>query len=51
MNPSSENGQSMTEYALILTLIAIAAAAAFAVFGGTVTGLYQSAVDVFSGIL
>jgi Flp pilus assembly pilin Flp len=50
MNPSNEHGQSMTEYAVILTVIAVAVTAAFAFLGGSVDGLYQRALDVIGGL-
>ncbi len=50
MNPSSESGQSMAEYAFILSLVVVVAAAAFAVFGGSVDGLVQRAVDVIGSL-
>lgn len=46
MSLSSEKGQSMTEYAAVLGLIAVVAAAAFTALGGTILGLVQRAVDV-----
>jgi Flp pilus assembly pilin Flp len=51
MNPSSENGQSMAEYAVILSLIAVAAAAAFAFLGGSIVGLFQHALDVIGAVV
>ena len=50
MSLSSDNGQSMAEYAVILTAVAVAVAAAFAFLGGSVDGLYQHALDVIGGI-
>ena len=50
MTASSENGQSMTEYAVILTAIAVAITAAFTVLGGSVDGLYQHALDVIGSL-
>ncbi len=38
-----EDGQGLTEYALIIALIAVVAIAALSLFGGTVTTMLSSA--------
>jgi len=40
-----ERGQGMTEYILIVALIAVAAIVAVKMFGGTIKGLFSSASD------
>jgi Flp pilus assembly pilin Flp len=42
-----EAGQALVEYSLLLVLIAVVAVGAVAVFGGDVSKLYQSVVDVY----
>lgn len=42
---SSERGQSMTEYILIIALIAIAAIAAVKLFGGKIFTGFEKAAD------
>lgn len=44
---SAEQGQAMAEYALILSLVAIAAVAAYQLFGDAVVGLYDQVVNAF----
>ena len=47
MRDDLESGATMVEYGLILLGIAIAATLAVAAFGGRLTTLYQSFVDLF----
>ena len=44
-----EEAQGLTEYAVILLLVAIAVVAAVTTFGGMVRNLYQEVVDAFPG--
>jgi Flp pilus assembly pilin Flp len=41
-----ETGATMAEYALMVSFVAIAALLAVQAFGGSVLGLFQSAVDL-----
>jgi pilus assembly protein Flp/PilA len=41
-----ESGATMPEYALMVSLIAAVAVIAVTAFGGSVLGLFQSAVDI-----
>ena len=43
---SGDRGATMAEYAIMVSLIAIAALFAVQAFGGSVLGLFKSAVDV-----
>ncbi|WGL60196.1 hypothetical protein QEJ31_01080 [Pigmentibacter sp. JX0631] len=45
----SELGQSLTEYAIILSLVAVAAVAATAFFGGAIKGKIASLAGVIAG--
>lgn len=47
----SERGQSMTEYALILALIAIVVIAIMTTLGGTITSVFTQINDKLSTIL
>ena len=49
MNLSEERGQTLTEYALILVLIAIAAVGIMATLGDTIEGVFTSAEDELDG--
>ena len=42
----NESGATMAEYALMVSFVAIAALVAVQAFGGSVLGLFQSAVDL-----
>ncbi|WP_158999579.1 hypothetical protein [Pigmentibacter ruber] len=44
-----ESGQSLTEYAIILSLVAVAAVAATAFFGGAIKGKIASLAGVIAG--
>lgn len=48
MNISSEKGQGLIEYALILVFIALVVILAVTVFGQTVGGLFSQVVTEFS---
>lgn len=45
----SESGQSLTEYAIILSLVAVATIAATAFFGGAIKGKIASLAGVIAG--
>ena len=46
-----EKGQGLTEYALIMALVAIAAVAALTIFGNTITTtIYGAITDALEGI-
>jgi len=42
-----ESGQTLVEYALILTLIALASVAALTILGGKISGLFEEAGSAF----
>ena len=47
----AEKGQGLTEYALLMGLIAIAAVAALALFGNTINDTFYGAItDALNGI-
>jgi Flp pilus assembly pilin Flp len=46
----SESGQTLTEYALILTLIAVAVVAAVLLFGGQITSMWSNISDNFPSV-
>ena len=47
----AEKGQGLTEYALLMGLIAIAAVAALTMFGNTINDTFYSAItDALNGI-
>lgn len=50
MSPSSERGQTAAEYAVVLTVISTGIVLAAAALSGTIGTLFQTALDVFSGI-
>ena len=46
-----EKGQGLTEYALLIALVAIAAVAALAMFGGMINDTFYSAItDAMEGL-
>jgi pilus assembly protein Flp/PilA len=45
--PSSEEGQALVDYALLIMLVALVVIGALTAFGGVVQGLLQSVVDRF----
>lgn len=49
MQKQKESGQSLTEYAIILSLVAVAAVAATAFFGGAIKGKIASLAGVIAG--
>jgi Flp pilus assembly pilin Flp len=49
LNLSEERGQTLTEYALILVLIAIAAVGIMATLGDTIDGVFSDANDELGG--
>lgn len=46
---AEESGQGMTEYALILALVAIAAIAVLGFLGDEINGVFQKTVDTLKG--
>jgi pilus assembly protein Flp/PilA len=48
---SNEHGQGMTEYGLLLGLIAVAAFAAFAATGSSIKGLHEMYSTTIAGAL
>lgn len=50
MSPCSERGQTVAEYAVILSLITAGIVLAVAALSGAETALFQRTVDVFSSI-
>ncbi len=49
MYKQKESGQSLTEYAIILSLVAVAAVAATAFFGGAIKGKIAALAGVIAG--
>jgi Flp pilus assembly pilin Flp len=47
--PSAERGQTMAEYAILVSGIAIVVAVALPLLGSAVLGLFSSAVAAFGG--
>jgi pilus assembly protein Flp/PilA len=45
-----ESGQGLTEYALIIALIAIAAVASVTLFGGSLTAYFQGITDTIGAV-
>jgi len=46
---ADDSGQSLTEYSLLITLIAVAAAVAIPGIASAVSGIFSSAASVFGG--
>jgi pilus assembly protein Flp/PilA len=44
-----EEGQGLTEYALIIALVAVALVGALIAFRGEISGVFESIGDAFSG--
>ncbi len=47
---SSESGQTMTEYAIVAALIAVAAMAAVQALGGGITNVFNKIVTAVTGV-
>lgn len=49
MNKKKESGQSLTEYAVVLSLVAVASIAGMALFGGAIKGRIASLSGAIAG--
>lgn len=49
MNKNKESGQSLTEYAVVLSLVAVASIAGMALFGGAIKGRIASLSGAIAG--
>jgi Flp pilus assembly pilin Flp len=48
-SPQDEHGQTLSEYSVLIGLLAIVLAAVVPVFGAAVASLYQGVIGLFGG--